>query len=277
MDIEHLSKSQIVLLTLLVSFVTSIATGIVTVSLMNQAPPAIAQTVNRVIERTVEKVSTAGQAAAVVTQQKTVVVKESDLIAQALERVNPSVVRLYTTAKENPTFLGLGVVLNAEGTIASDIDAVGSEEAEIERIDGSRVRASVFARSSSTGIAYLRAATSTSDGKAARWEAIPLSGSHPVLGETVVALSGRTVSRIADGIITALIPAREGVPQIVDTSVAPDSIMFGSPLIDVDGSLIGVSTTVSRSSFASGFIAAEALKPENRPAAEGAKTPADKK
>ena len=30
MDIEHLTKHQIVLLTLLVSFVTSIATGIVT-------------------------------------------------------------------------------------------------------------------------------------------------------------------------------------------------------------------------------------------------------
>ena len=72
MDMEHLSKSQIVLLTLLVSFVTSIATGIVTVSLMDQAPPAIAQTVNRIIERTVEKVVSSGQSAAatVVTQEK---------------------------------------------------------------------------------------------------------------------------------------------------------------------------------------------------------------
>src|SRR4029077_18213268 len=54
MDIEKLTKSQIVLLTLLVSFVTSIATGIVTVSLMDQAPPAIAQSVSRIVEHTVE-------------------------------------------------------------------------------------------------------------------------------------------------------------------------------------------------------------------------------
>ena len=92
MDIEQLSKSQIILLTLLVSFVTSIATGIVTVSLMGQAPPSIAQSVNRIVERTVEKVIPAGQTAStVITREKTVVVKESDLISEAVERS----IRLY--------------------------------------------------------------------------------------------------------------------------------------------------------------------------------------
>lgn len=58
MDIKDLDKKQMVLLTLLITFVVSIATGIVTVSLMNQAPKAIPQTINNVIQRTIEKVTT---------------------------------------------------------------------------------------------------------------------------------------------------------------------------------------------------------------------------
>lgn len=263
MDIEHLSKSQIVLLTLLVSFVSSIATGIVTVSLMGQAPPAIAQTVNRVIERTVEKVIPAGQTAAVVTQQKTIVIKESDLIAQAVDRVSPSLVRLYTTnASGTAIFLGFGVVLDASGALAADGSALESGDATAELSDGSHVHASVSSRDASSGIAYLQAGTTTTEGKAVHWSPIVVSTAHPVLGETVVALSGRTVPRIAAGIITALFPAKGEGPQAIDTDISADSIVSGSPLVDTDGSLIGVSTGTARASSPSGFVSAAALIPK---------------
>lgn len=48
---EQLTKTQLVLLVLLVSFMTSLVTGIVTVTLVNQAPPAITQTIFKVMER----------------------------------------------------------------------------------------------------------------------------------------------------------------------------------------------------------------------------------
>ena len=261
MDIEQLSKVQIVLLTLLVSFVTSIATGIVTVSLMDQAPPSVEQTVNRVIERTVQTVVPSSQpAAAAVTQEKTVVVSESSLISDAVAKISPSVVRLFSSDAQNPTFLGLGVVLDASGTIATDSDALGeSGDAVVELGGGTSARAFVTSRDAGSGIAYLRTATTTEDGGTPLWNPVGISVGATTLGETVVTLAGNTISRIADGIVTALIPASDPAPQIIDTGINAGSIMAGSPLIDSTGNLIGVSTGVARASSASGFIPASVV------------------
>lgn len=260
MDIERLTKVQIVLLTLLVSFVTSIATGIVTVSLMDQAPPSVEQTVNRIIERTVQTV-TPGQSAAVgVTQEKTVVVKESDLISQAVAKMTPSVARLYTSSVDSPTFLGLGLVLDASGTIVTDTDVLGDNaDAVVVLSSGARIRSFVSARDASTGVARLKSATTTVDGKAPSWNPVSISREHAGLGDTVILLTGNTIARIESGIVTALIPASPSAPQVIDTDIAANSILGGSPLIDTGGNLVGVSTRVARASSASGFIAGSAL------------------
>jgi hypothetical protein len=261
MDIERLNKVQIVLLTLLISFVTSIATGIVTVSLMDQAPPAVAQTVNRVIERTVQTVVPSAQSgAAAVTQEKTIVVNDSDLIAQAVQKVSPSVVRVFTVDAQAPAFIGLGVVVDASGTVAVDTDSLGENaDAVVELPSGDHVRAFVFSRDLSSGIAFLSGATTTKEGSAPVWAPVSISAEHPTLGQTIVALSGNTVARISNGLITALVPASQGTPQLIETSVAENSVMPGSPLIDTGGNLVGISTVVSRASSGSGFVPASVL------------------
>lgn len=257
MDIEQLNKSQIVLLTLLVSFVTSIATGIVTVSLMEQAPPAIAQTVNRVIERTVETVvpSEAGQgAAAVVTQEKTIIVKESDLISQAVQKITPSVVRIYTNQENNPTFLGVGVVLDTKGSVVSDSLALKDSDYTVALSDGTRVRMFVNARDTESGFAFLQPATSTEALPA--WKPATIAGGRIILGSSVVGISGKTVTRINPGIVTAM-----PTDSIIDTNIASDSIVPGSPIMNTDGNIVGVSTGEARASSSSGFMSTILLLP----------------
>jgi len=256
MDIEQLSRSQTVLLTLLVSFVTSIATGIVTVSLMDQAPPVVAQTVNRVIERTVQQVVPDQSAAAATTQTKTVVVNESDLISQAVDRTTRSIVRVYSNDTQ-PVFLGLGVVVEASGTVATDASILSSSgDALVELPNSSYVHASITTRDSVNGVAYLAPATTTTEGKTPIWTPVSLASQNPTLGEAVVALSGNTVARVADGIITSVIPNSDptGLQSVVDTSISASSIMSGSPLIDTDGNLIGLSTGSSQTVSSSGFV-----------------------
>lgn len=276
MDIEHLSKSQIVLLTLLVSFVTSIATGIVTVSLVEQAPPAIAQTVNRVVERTVEKVVPSSQSASVVTTEKTVVVKESDLIATAVARTSPSIVRLYkqekdASGKDTEVFLGLGVVIGNGGLIVSESLAVeGAGGAVVALSDGRRAWGSFIAKDAASGTMTLQGATSTDAGPIA-WQSISVDATSPVLGETVVAVAGRTASRISSGIITALPNTEADTAAVFETSIGESDIMAGSPLINTNGELVGMSTSASRAEAKRGFLPASALPgllpaPEPKPA-----------
>ena len=265
MDLEQLNKSQIILLTLLISFVTSIATGIVTVSLVEQAPPAFTQTVNRIVERTVEKVVPSGQAASAVTTETTVVVKESDLIVQAVEKMTPSLVQIYSDSNE-PAFLGLGVIIDESGTIITD-SAILGEAAQVAVVlsDGSRTSASLVSRDAKAGTATLKAAATTGDGKALDFTPAVLAVGKPPLGQTIVVLSGKSIPRIADGLVTALIPQADGGESVIDTNVSADFVMEGSPLVNTDGGLVGISTQVSRASSPGAFMPSSLLVPPPKP------------
>ncbi len=263
MDLEHLNKSQIVLLTLLVSFVTSVATGIVTVTMLEEAPPVIAQTVNRVVERTVERVVPSGQPAAVNTvTEKTVIVKESDVIAQAVSVANQSIVRLYTTGKDAEgndvdVFLGLGIVFKDDGTILTDNATLPAGAIFVARADGQRATATRAQSDEATGLALLQGATTTSDGQVLTWNPAKVANSSSSLGKSVVAVSGKTSTRIGDGIVTAL---PEGdAKQIIETNIPTGAIAFGSPLINSDGELEGISTSVSRLQSENSFLASSAI------------------
>ena len=95
---EELTKTQLVLLVLLVSFMTSVVTGIVTVTLIDQAPKPVTQTINRVVE----KIVGTGEGSKnnndpFVVNEKTVVVTQEEKITSIVASVAPAVVSVVAT------------------------------------------------------------------------------------------------------------------------------------------------------------------------------------
>lgn len=252
---ENLTKQQLTLLALLVSFVTSIATGIVTVALMERAPKAVTQTINRVIEKTVERVvPVENQKAAVVTKE-TVVVRSDDLAVAAIEKNAKSIVRVKRVEgvgdKRNEILAGLGLVVSRDGLIAVDagvlaqqFDAYGSP---IPRSflavfsDGTIVELQYAGTDDANGIA-LFSAVPPADGKL---KAIPaeLGDSDALkLGQTVISIGGETDNAVATGIVANL--AQKDTPQKPVTAIYTDreaaSALSGTVLVNLTGEVVGI-------------------------------------
>src|ERR1035437_2967942 len=121
MDIKELNKSQLILLAVLLSFITSIATGITTVTLMQQAPKSITVPVNRIVQQTVDKIEQVEGK----TITQTVVIKEEDLVVGAIAQ-NQSAVFSVTKEVQNAdsttseVSAGRGFAVSNDGTIVVD-------------------------------------------------------------------------------------------------------------------------------------------------------------
>ena len=119
MDVQELNKSQLILLAILLSFITSIATGIVTVTLMQQAPSSVTVPINRIIKQTVEKIvpSTANNTQALSPDQQK--------LLEELKAIKPLTVSLFLKGEtvDQDKILGTGLFLgDNKVVIASLID-----------------------------------------------------------------------------------------------------------------------------------------------------------
>lgn len=255
MEIEELTKSQIILLVLLVSFVTSIATGIVTVSLLAQTPPAITQTINRVVERTVETVVPGeNQAASVVTKETTVVVKEDDLITESIGGGFSKIVRIYEGTATTSPIIALGAVTGG-GTIVTDLSRVSDEHA-VSVGDG------IYTYIVSKTIPELGVAFMTATGTPPNVESFKGVGVDSInLGQTMIGLYGARSDRVAMSVVSAISDAdvvevgEESITaRFVETTIG-ETVTAGTPLISIFGDLVGISTNVSRLDGKGSFIA----------------------
>ena len=244
MDLEKLNKHQIILLTLLVSFMTSIATGIVTVSLIGPAPPGVTRTINQIVERTVEKVvPVVSQGAATVTTEKTVVVKEGDLIAQSIASAEKGIIRI--TARGGELLIARGIIIDNGGTALTDrgtLVSSGFEVFDAILFSGERVPLTIRpAGATTTSIAIVDVAVGTSTGFA---PATLADISKLQLGQSIIRIGGKGIDTIGVGVVASL-PLRhgEGVSDTIEASIS--SATPGSVLLTLFGEVIGIATSDS--------------------------------
>lgn len=239
MDIEDLNKTQLLLLTLLVNFVTSIAVGVLTVSLLADDSPTITQTVNRIVERTVETVGTAPTVIPSITspQPSAPVTSDDDRRAAALsEDAGRRVAIFRSTASKEP--IATGVYLPKARAV---VTASGSLPAEvvITFADGSTAPAS-RSRSNANLIIYGFSDTA----------ALPTAPSPAML-----AVADLKQGQTALGIATDGTAVRGIITKVDGALVSTDltGIPAGGSAVNLDGDLIGVANGVG------GFIPASAV------------------
>ncbi len=252
---EHLTKQQLVLIGILISFVTSIATGIVTISLSDQAPRGITQTINNVVERTIERVVTepSQNSASPVSTKETIIVKDTDRVPEAIENARKYIVKVYGVAGISipGEIVSLGVMVSKSGLIATDASIFDVIRASyfVELPDGKRLDATPV-----TGIAgrtgFLQISTKDMIAPASLGDSDKLR-----LGQTVVTLAGGADTVVAEGIITRFVNT-ETPPEPPKTDVEKTLYSFflsntlqdkttGGPVVNLSGEVVGLRVYVS--------------------------------
>lgn len=230
MNIEDLSKTQLLLLTILVNFVTAIATAVMTVTLLDEAPPTVTQTVNRIVERTVES---AAQVTAplpgIVTKETTVIIKDEDLLAAAISADASRTVLIRKGATSTPA-LAVGTYLpKAKAIVTATIPNL-PKEVRIEFPDGRVVEASL-SKPGATLTIY-----GFSDTAVLPQVATPdiIKAADLKQGQTLVALTRD--GSAATGIISKI------TADNVYANVS--GIPAGAAAVNISGDIIGIATSV---------------------------------
>lgn len=258
---DELNKNQIVLLTLLISFVTSIATGIMTVSLLQEAPIEVTRNINRIVEKTIETVIPATLA----TPQKevtTVVVKEEDLVIDSINKNIKSIVRITTkdTNTEVVSTYGIGLIYNKEGLIVADRKTISAVYKYIATMsDGTEFVLTPLGIEKQTNFILFEPVIPKADPKSTEknpYVFIPatLSEVDPNLGQTLVGLGGEIKNSVVVGRASSFDYKTSGTGTTttkyissIDTDLNSRDLISGSPVFNLSGNIVGVKLSLDGS------------------------------
>jgi hypothetical protein len=237
---EQFTKQQLILLMLLVSFVTSIVTGITTVSLIAQDPQGVTQTINRVVEHTIERVVESGNNNANVSipaKEITVVVKEEEFVTKAVKEAHDAIVRIKN--KKDGALLGIGVVIGYDGVIVADRNSIIAAREYSGLYQGVIYDIVVDKQDKKTGVMTFK----FKDAVPPSINPIELSnGSNLMAGQSIVAVSGSDRDVVSIGIVSSLLyeSPESQIVNSIDTTISQGSLLSGTPFVGLDGKLVAL-------------------------------------
>lgn len=248
MDIKDLNKPQLILLAVLLSFVTSIATGITTVTLMQQAPVSFTAPINRVIQQTVEKI----QQVEGKTVVQTVVVKEEDLVVDAIAKNKMAVFTVTKEAQDSSFYTieisaGRGFAVSTDGIIVVDATLVPDKEVYYVKNDSGKFKAD-FVSTDKAGFSFLKIGT-------------PLNGTDkpvftvPAFGDLDKMKAGQKILILGGTIFSFIFEGNKDININVAKSNA------GGLVLNLDGEALGIALIGDTMNFASIKAITDALKP----------------
>jgi len=225
MNLEDLNKSQLLLLTVLVNFVTSIAVSVLTVSLLAQAPATITQTVNRIVEHTVEKVASSTPIDRIIpaSQPQTVVIRDEDLLTAAIQANSKRYVTIYSVYGTSTPLIAGTYLPKARAVVTA---ASGLPKEVLIGFSDGTVRPASLSKSGATLSIYGFA----DDAKLPDAPTPNLLAKDSLKeGQTVLATGAN--GRVVTGIVTK-------VDELVHTSIT--SVELGSAAVSSSGNIIGI-------------------------------------
>ena len=246
---KDLTQQQMILLTLLVSFVTSIATAITIVSITTDTTPSLPATINRIVERTIQTVTSSTSTPTVIIQKEMAPTTPSlqDQVVSAAQTNGLAIVQIYSvkTDTADAAFLGIGFGIDG-GYIVTD------KAAFTDRTDFSVTFANkrsydakkVYEDKDGGQFALLQIAPQKDQPALARTAS--LSSSAAQLGQTVLSLGGTDGGTLGQGIISQVIKSDSGSTTTPATETKIISTIplkandAGGPLFGIDGKIIGV-------------------------------------
>lgn len=258
---EDLTKHQLILVVLLVTFVTSIATGIITFTLLSEAPVEVTQNINRVVERTIERVvPSEGEPSKTVT---TVVVNEEDRVLESISKNEKSIVRLKTVGADGSEVIsGIGLLVSEDGVFVSDLRSYNPNSSySVTFYDGKTYPTSKVYRDEANGLVFIKTNLPKAEAKYIFYPAALGNSDSLKIGQTLVVMSGKESNAASIGRVFQL---SFGTDKVTVTNILSDikisKTHFGSPALNLSGEIVGLEAPFSESDNEYSYVPINVIK-----------------